>query len=343
MPAAQAQNGTVISLAVDGARQGFATDAKTVAEVLARAEVRLAQDDLVEPALNTLITTKVFYINVYRAKPAVVIDGAREVLVKTPYQNPKLIAERSAGLTVYAEDGYKTDLIRDFVDSGILGHRIEIERSVPITVSVDGQTLELRSRAPTVGAMLSEKGLVVGNDDIISADRNSPLSSGMQITVTRVGKEVVAVEEAISAPIQNIFDNNKPPGYEEIRQAGAPGKQLVTYQVNFHNGTEVSRQPLQTVVIKEPIKRIVIRGVSFAGDVWLQLRLCESGGDYTKNTGNGYYGAYQFSPGTWDSMGTGYGYAHEAPPEVQDSAAQRLQARSGWGQWPSCARKMGLY
>ncbi len=343
MPAAQAQNGTVISLAVDGARQGFATDAKTVAEVLARAKVRLVEDDLVEPALNTVINTKVFYINVYRAKPAVIIDQGHEIFVKTPYQNPKLIAERSAGLTMYPEDGYKTDLIRDFVGVGVLGHRIEVERAVPLSVMVDGQTLELRSRASTVGAMLREKGLVLSDDDIVSVNRSTPLTTGMQITVTRVGKEVVAVEETITPPVQNIFDNNKPPGYEEIRQPGAPGKQLVTYQVNFHNGVEVSREALQTVVVNQPVTRVVVRGVAFAGDVWLQLRLCESGGDYTRNSGNGYHGAYQFSPGTWQGMGTGYQYAYQAPPEVQDAAAQRLQARSGWGQWPACARKMGLY
>lgn len=77
-------------------------------------------------------------------------------------------------------------------------------------------------------------------------------------------------------------------------------------------------------------------------DVWAQLRQCEAGGDYTKDTGNGYYGAYQFSAATWLSMGTGYAFANLAPPSVQDSAAQALQARSGWGQWPACAKKLGL-
>jgi len=73
-------------------------------------------------------------------------------------------------------------------------------------------------------------------------------------------------------------------------------------------------------------------------DLWARLRNCETHGNYTTNTGNGYYGAYQFSYSTWNSMNTGYAYAHEAPPEVQDDAARRLQARSGWGQWPVCAK-----
>lgn len=77
-------------------------------------------------------------------------------------------------------------------------------------------------------------------------------------------------------------------------------------------------------------------------DIWNELRICEAGGNYGRNSGNGYYGAYQFSKATWDSMNTGYAWPHEAPPAVQDDAAIRLQARSGWGQWPACTRKLGL-
>jgi hypothetical protein len=78
-----------------------------------------------------------------------------------------------------------------------------------------------------------------------------------------------------------------------------------------------------------------------AGGVWYELRMCESGGDYSTNTGNGFYGAYQFALSTW--LGLGFtGLPSNAPPAVQDRAAQELQARSGWGQWPACSAKLGL-
>jgi Transglycosylase-like domain len=76
------------------------------------------------------------------------------------------------------------------------------------------------------------------------------------------------------------------------------------------------------------------------GDVWARLRQCESGGRYDVNSGNGFYGAYQFHPRTWRTLGYG-GLPHQAPPEVQDEAARKLQARSGWGQWPVCSRRIG--
>jgi hypothetical protein len=78
-----------------------------------------------------------------------------------------------------------------------------------------------------------------------------------------------------------------------------------------------------------------------AGGVWAALRQCESGGNYAENSGNGYYGAYQFSQTTWTSLGYP-GRPDLEPPAMQDAAAQRLQAQSGWGQWPACAAALGL-
>lgn len=68
---------------------------------------------------------------------------------------------------------------------------------------------------------------------------------------------------------------------------------------------------------------------------------CEAGMNPTRNSGNGYYGAFQFSYGTWKSMGTAYERADLAPIEVQKDAVQRLLSRSSiYTQFPGCARKM---
>lgn len=78
-----------------------------------------------------------------------------------------------------------------------------------------------------------------------------------------------------------------------------------------------------------------------AGGVWLQLRECESGDNYQANTGNGYYGAYQFSPQTWTNLGLP-GRPDLEPPSMQDQAAMQLQQQYGWGQWPACSAALGL-
>jgi hypothetical protein len=65
------------------------------------------------------------------------------------------------------------------------------------------------------------------------------------------------------------------------------------------------------------------------------IRACESGGDYTSDTGNGFYGAYQFMQGTWEAVG-GTGNPAEASPAEQDKRAAMLYEQSGAGQWPVC-------
>ena len=77
-------------------------------------------------------------------------------------------------------------------------------------------------------------------------------------------------------------------------------------------------------------------------DVWAKLAQCESGGNPATNTGNGFYGMYQFTLETWQSLG-GTGYPHEADAATQTAMAKKLQAQAGWGQWPGCADKLGLH
>ena len=83
-------------------------------------------------------------------------------------------------------------------------------------------------------------------------------------------------------------------------------------------------------------------GGEVGDDVWAKLAQCESGGKPETNTGNGFYGMYQFTLETWQSLG-GTGYPHEADAATQTAMAKKLQAQAGWGQWPGCADKLGLH
>lgn len=81
------------------------------------------------------------------------------------------------------------------------------------------------------------------------------------------------------------------------------------------------------------------------GDAWYQLRMCESGNTYERNSGNGYYGAYQFNVSTWRSNapeGWQDVRPDQTPPAIQDQAALNLYNARGWSPWPACSRKLGL-
>ena len=74
-----------------------------------------------------------------------------------------------------------------------------------------------------------------------------------------------------------------------------------------------------------------------AGGHLASIRACESGGNYGTNTGNGFYGAYQFDLQTWGTVG-GSGLPSDAPPEEQDARAHALYAQRGSQPWPICGR-----
>ena len=113
---------------------------------------------------------------------------------------------------------------------------------------------------------------------------------------------------------------------------------------NKSSRSNPQRLPIQVKYVKKyNLKKGELREIA-AAKVWATgskpraVRACESGGSYGINTGNGYYGAYQFAAGTWRGVGGGRysAYAHQAPKFAQDHMAYRLWKRSGWGPW-GCA------
>ena len=87
----------------------------------------------------------------------------------------------------------------------------------------------------------------------------------------------------------------------------------------------------------------LIAGSASAGGSQAQferLAQCESGGNWSINTGNGYYGGLQFSSSTWTAYG-GAGYAPRAdlaPKAAQIAVAEKVLAAQGKGAWPTCGR-----
>jgi hypothetical protein len=74
--------------------------------------------------------------------------------------------------------------------------------------------------------------------------------------------------------------------------------------------------------------------------IWDDLAQCESNGNWSINTGNGYYGGLQFSLSTWRWVG-GSGYPHQATKSEQILRAERLLVLSGWRAWPACTLRLG--
>lgn len=81
-----------------------------------------------------------------------------------------------------------------------------------------------------------------------------------------------------------------------------------------------------------------------SGVDWDAVAACESGGNWSINTGNGYYGGLQFLDSTWDAYG-GEEFAPRADLATrgeQITVAERVRADVGFRAWPACSRRLGL-
>jgi uncharacterized protein YabE (DUF348 family) len=276
-----------------------------------------------------------------------IVDGNQKTFTFSAATTPRAIAKQ-AGLSLYAEDLPTTTPTANFISQGAIGETVNIKRSVPVGLILYSTPIATRTHSDTVGQMLAEKHIVLHKGDTVQPAPNTPISAGQQIFVLRAGTKVVTSTQPIPAPVQTIDDPSLTTGTSAVRQQGAPGVLLITYQVDEKTGVQT---PLQSVQLQPPVPEIIARGTapvpaSSNLSAWLaKLRQCESGGNYQDNTGNGYYGAYQFSSGTWSSLGTGYARADLAPPSVQDQAIVSNTNRSGAGlagQNPGCYRSTGI-
>ncbi|WP_188304131.1 transglycosylase family protein [Streptomyces sp. CBMA123] len=77
---------------------------------------------------------------------------------------------------------------------------------------------------------------------------------------------------------------------------------------------------------------------------WDTVAQCESGGNWSISTGNGFHGGLQFTPSTWAAYGgTAYApQANQATRAQQIAVAEKVLASQGPGAWPVCSKKAGL-
>lgn len=260
-----AENERVVTMYHDGIEQTIVTDAKTVGEALQRAQVSLNKYDSVEPATDTPLVAPGYSVNVYRARPVVVIDGIKRQTVLTAHTSAREIAQ-AAGTTLYDEDLTTTDRIDDFVGDGGVGLKMTIHRAAAVHLVLYGKEVDIRTQAKTVGDLMREKHIVLQNNDGTNVTGDMPIASGLTLQVWRNGVQTVTNEEDVPFSVKQIRDVDHPVGYKAIQEPGTPGKKMVTYQIEMRDGKEVSRTIIQSVQTTDPKQQVEIVGAQPSGN-----------------------------------------------------------------------------
>ncbi|WP_187271791.1 transglycosylase family protein [Aeromicrobium terrae] len=324
-----------VTVAIDGKTDTIRTFSSSVGDVLADKKVSLRPGDEVNRPSSAPISDG-DKIAVDYAKPVTVaVDGTvrratvhdntvGQVLDRmkvSPGDDAKLSAKRSARVP------------RD-------GMEIVVSHPKKLTVKDNGTTKKVETAAPRVADVLKAGHVQFDSDDVVSPARDTFVKPGQTIKVIRA-KAVDTTEIVdLAPPVEYRDDDSMSKGSTKVLEPGKAGKAREHVVLSVAKGKVKDRQVLTSQTITKPKVRVVARGTQEApavagNSVWDKIAQCESGGNWSINTGNGYYGGLQFTLATWQSVG-GTGLPSDASREEQIKRAKILQARSGWGQW-GCA------
>ena len=334
----EARNGRLVTIHDRGQQKVILTDAQSIGDALEQANIVLDKRDTVEPAVDEKLIATDYSVNIYRARPVIVVDGSVRQKIMTPYQTSDKIAE-DAGVELHDEDKTVLAASEDIVNEGA-GLTLTIERATAFTLTLYGQKTDAYTQEKTVGAMLASKDITLAADDTLSVAKDTLMQDGITVEIWRNGKQVITEEKDIAFDTEKIQDADREIGFREIQTPGVKGRKTVSFEIEMKNGKEVARKEIQSVVTAQPKKQVEVVGAKpvFSGsfaEALAKLRACESGGNYANKKNPLYRGAYQYGYSTWANKYGIYDPA-DATPAQQDQAAWETYQRRGWQPWPHC-------
>lgn len=229
--------------------------------------------------------------------------------------------------TVYPEDKYIGFPPPELGQGSI----IKVYRAMSVNVTDANEKKVYRTWQKTIEELINEKGLELGNQDVISPEKPAKLIRDMDIVITRVSETDMDEFEPIK--YKTIKENTRDleRGITETKQKGENGKLKKTYHIRRENGKEVSKKLIGKEVIKESVDEILLIGTGpklissgkykdqineackkydLDAPILYNLMIRESNGNYNSVNPDGpYTGLFQYTDGAWVSMSSRSGYS----------------------------------
>jgi len=339
-----------VVLSIDGQVRTLRTGADTVADLLAAQHIATGEHDQVVPAPDTKLTEGA----------QIVIRFARPVTLRV--DGVAVTRWTTATDVATAIEDFGVDTRRAKVSAGPTttitrsGLAVDVDTEKKVTVSSGGKKRSVTTTGKTVADALAAAKITPDSDDKVDVPAEKPLVSGSRITFTKVEVKTVTKKERVAFKVVRKTSKEIAKGTTKVETPGSAGLRKVTWRETRHDGKLKKRKKTRATVVTKPKQRVVLVGTKepekkqaqgstagavAGGGVWDRIAKCESGGNWSINTGNGYSGGLQFSPSTWRANG-GSGMPHKASRAQQIAVAKRIQKSQGWGAWPGCTAKLGL-
>ncbi|MEO5779343.1 resuscitation-promoting factor [Arthrobacter sp. PAMC25284] len=338
-------NNKTVTLNVDGKVSSVQSFGGTVGQVIKGAKVELQPSDRVSPSVDSHVRNG-SVINVNLAKAVKVsLDGAERTINTTSPTVEGLVTE--LGVASASEVSVPKE-----AQLAVTGSFVAISTPKTVSVVADGNATTTTTTAATVSEVLDDSGLSLGASDRSSQPGNAPVVNDMVIKVSRVDASQTAdttepvAYETLTTESAELFKGEK-----TVTQAGVAGTTVKSFKLVLVDGREASRTLVSETVSAQPVTQKVTVGTkekpkpaanTGAGApammnvaMWDKIAQCESTGNWSINSGNGYYGGLQFDVRTW--LGSGGGaYAPNASLATkaqQIDIANRVYAQRGLQPW----------
>ncbi|WP_460432908.1 transglycosylase family protein [Arthrobacter tumbae] len=326
--AIQVNKATAVDVRLNGAETVVHTTGETVGELVSDIGVA-SESDISAPAetrLGTLSST----LSISTPKNVTLaVDGKDHRIETTGITVTDLLAE--AKVTLGKEDRVSVPVGSSLVTGmGLKVTRVESGKKITETETIDFTSTEKETDE-----------LLVGESEVVQAGVAGERTRVFAVTVID-GKEIKR---------ENVSDKVNREPVEQIVAIGTREEEPESEPEPKEDKAEVEEEAPEVEAAAEAAAPVEIETPAHApeavvsgGAAWDALAECESGGNWSINTGNGYYGGLQFSQSSWIGAGGGK-YAplpHQASRAEQIATAEVLKQNGGWGHWPSCSAKLGL-
>lgn len=272
---------------------------RTVEDILSDAEITLNDGDEVQPSLETKLSeaqeiviarkmTVTLTANGESSEVEIVGGTVADLLEQeniVPAENQKVSPEADT----YLKDGMEV----------IVADQLSVE------IQCDGETRTQTVESATVGDVLKECNITLGENDRVTPAADTAVSAGMQIVVNRVTIETTVETESIPYETTYEDDSSLEKGKEQTVTGGEDGQKEVTYQITRVDGVEESREAVSENVTKEAVNAVVRRGTKSASSS------AASSGSSSQNSSSGSSssGKTVVSRKNYDDCdGSGHGY-----------------------------------
>lgn len=137
---------------------------------------------------------------------------------------------------------------------------INIRRAVNVKINVDNKELAIKSAEKDVASMLKAEKIVLGSDDKVLPTKNTALTDGIKVDITRVEKKAITQSAPVNFNTVVKNDTSMLKSQKKVLQEGEKGEKQITTNVVYENGKETSRKVIKEIITKKPKDKIIAQG-----------------------------------------------------------------------------------